>query len=91
VTEFNELFQSGFQAVIEAVVDSAASWKPRPGLDQELVDFLDKLTRPFLLLWVEHSQTLRLSTLETLAAMRTGMLSALLSSAMATTSSTPSS
>ena len=50
-----------------AVVDAAESWPPAPGSDQQLVDMLEKLTRPFLQLWVEHSQTLQLSTLETVA------------------------
>jgi hypothetical protein len=67
VTEFNHLFQSAYQAVIEAVVDSAAEWGAAPRRDQELVDLLETLTRPFLLLWVEHSRTLQLSTLETLS------------------------
>ncbi len=66
VTEFNHLFQSGYQAVVEAVVDSAAV-PSSASRDQELVDLLETLTRPFLKLWVEHSQTLQLSTLETIA------------------------
>jgi hypothetical protein len=65
VTEFNHLFQAGYQAVVEAVVDSAAAADPRSGRDQQLVDLLEALTRPFLALWVEHSQRLQLSTLET--------------------------
>jgi hypothetical protein len=67
VTEFNHLFEDGFQAVIETVIDSAASWPPAPRQDQELVDLLEKLTRPFLQLWIEHSQTLQLSGLEAVA------------------------
>jgi hypothetical protein len=65
VTEFNHLFQAGYQAVVEAMVDSAAAADPRSGRDQQLVDLLESLTRPFLALWVEHSQRLQLSTLET--------------------------
>jgi hypothetical protein len=66
VTEFNQLFQSAYQAVVGEVVDSAADWPPARGRDQQLVDLLETLTRPFLLLWIQHSQTLQLSTLETL-------------------------
>jgi hypothetical protein len=65
VTEFNQLFQAAYQAVVEAVVDAAAA--PAPGRDQKIVDLLEALTRPFLSLWVEHSQSLQLSTLEALA------------------------
>ncbi|HLJ93099.1 MAG TPA: hypothetical protein VKU02_07895, partial [Gemmataceae bacterium] len=67
VTEFNHLFQSAYQAVVEAVVDSAGAADPVTGHDQELVDLLETITRPFLTLWVEHSQTLQLSAVETIA------------------------
>src|SRR5581483_8537358 len=65
VTEFNQLFHLGYQSVVEAVVDSAATRALGPAQDQEVVDLLEALTRPFLQLWMEHSQTLQLSTLET--------------------------
>jgi hypothetical protein len=67
VTEFNHLFQAAYQAVVEAVVDSAGAADPVTGHDQELVDLLEALARPFLTLWVEHSQTLQLSAVETIA------------------------
>jgi hypothetical protein len=67
VTEFNHLFQSAYQAVVEAVVEAASPRGPGSHRDQEVVDLLESLARPFLLLWVEHSQTLQLSTLETVA------------------------
>jgi hypothetical protein len=40
---------------------------PSPARDQELVDLLEAITRPFLTLWVEHSQTLQLSAIEAYA------------------------
>jgi hypothetical protein len=67
VTEFNHLFQTGYQAVVEAIVDAAASQSPAPRRDQEVVDLLEALTRPFLALWVEHSKTLRLSVFESIS------------------------
>jgi hypothetical protein len=67
VTEFNHLFQSAYQAVVDAVVDAAASAQPSRTRDQEIVDLLETLTRPFLQLWVEHSQTLQLSSLDPLS------------------------
>src|SRR5207248_622198 len=63
VTEFNHLFQSAFQAVVECVVDSWATWGFEVG-EAGLVELLESLTEPFLGLWVEHSETLRLSALE---------------------------
>jgi hypothetical protein len=64
VTEFNHLFQAAFQAVVELVVESAFEWPASTARDQHLVDTLEALTRPFLRLWIEHSQSLQLSTLE---------------------------
>ncbi|HXG12165.1 MAG TPA: hypothetical protein VNK04_20590 [Gemmataceae bacterium] len=63
VTEFNQLFESAFRAVVERVVEAAPDWGVS---DRELVRLLEELTGPFLALWIEHSRTLRLSTLETL-------------------------
>lgn len=67
VTEFNHLFQAAYQAVVEAVVDAARPGNPVTARDQELVDLLEAITRPFLTLWVEHSQSLQLSAVETYA------------------------
>lgn len=66
VTEFNHLFQAAFQAVVETVVDSTSSWQPAPATDRQLAEVLEALTEPFLKLWIDHSRTLQLSTLETL-------------------------
>jgi hypothetical protein len=66
VTEFNHFFQAAYQAVVESVVASAPTWAaPRDG-DEELVAVLERLTAPFLTLWIEHSRSLQLSVLETL-------------------------
>jgi hypothetical protein len=64
MTEFNHFFQSAFQAVIENVVESAGRWEPEHASDEALVGVLERLTAPFLALWIEHSRTLRLSVLE---------------------------
>jgi hypothetical protein len=66
VTEFNHFFQAAYQAVVESVVDASATWPPEQGGDAQLVEVLERLTAPFLSLWIEHSRTLQLSVLETL-------------------------
>jgi hypothetical protein len=66
VTEFNHFFQAAYQAVVESVVDAAAAWPGEQGGDAPLVELLERLTAPFLSLWIEHSRTLQLSVLETL-------------------------
>ena len=57
VTEFNHFFQAAYQAVVESVVESAAGWPEEQAGDRELVAVLERLTAPFLALWVEHSRT----------------------------------
>ncbi len=68
VTEFNHYFQSAYQAVIENVVRSSIHWSGAAGEDGHIVDVLERLTTPFLALWIEHSRTLQLSVLEGVAA-----------------------
>jgi hypothetical protein len=67
VTEFNYFFQSAYQAVVENVVRSSASWGPEQGSDDHVVALLNRITAPFLALWIEHSRTLQLSVLEGVA------------------------
>ncbi|HWG44586.1 MAG TPA: hypothetical protein VN688_17550 [Gemmataceae bacterium] len=66
VTEFNHFFQAAYQSVVESVVESAPTWGSRHDSDEELVEVLERLTAPFLTLWIEHSRSLQLSVLETL-------------------------
>lgn len=63
VTEFDRLFFSGLTACVEALIDSSSEWA-NAGADVVLVNLLEVLTRPFVRLWTEHSQTVRLSALE---------------------------
>ncbi|MFO0929021.1 MAG: hypothetical protein U0736_18700 [Gemmataceae bacterium] len=67
VTEFNHFFQTAYQAVVENVVRSALEWPGELAGDDRLVDLLERLTAPFLALWIEHSRTLQLSVLEGVA------------------------
>ncbi|MBY0231021.1 MAG: hypothetical protein K2W96_17180, partial [Gemmataceae bacterium] len=64
VTEFNHFFQSAYQAVLENVVRSSRHWEGDAGTDEAIVELLERLTAPFLALWIEHSRTLQLSVLE---------------------------
>jgi hypothetical protein len=66
VTEFNHFFQAAFQATIESVIESAASWEDEHSEDAHLVEVLERLTAPFLTLWIDHSRSLQLSVLETI-------------------------
>ena len=68
VTEFNHFFQIAFQEVIETVVRSAEQWSADQTSDEALVNLLERLTAPFLALWIDHSRTIQLSVLESVAA-----------------------
>jgi len=74
VTEFDSLFENGYQAIVRAIVESASSWEAEPlaararDADHILVDVLQQLTERQLDRWLAHSRTLRLSVVEKLAA-----------------------
>ncbi|HMP05560.1 MAG TPA: hypothetical protein PJ982_04350 [Lacipirellulaceae bacterium] len=73
VTEFDALFENGYQAIVRAIVESAEQWHdvgPRGGkqdADHLLVDVLQQLTERQLDRWLAHSRTLRLSVVEKLS------------------------
>jgi hypothetical protein len=66
VTEFNHFFQAAYQSVVENVVRSSLTWTGPAREDDQVVDLLERLTAPFLALWIEHSRTLQLSVLESI-------------------------
>lgn len=74
VTEFDSLFENGYQAVVRAIVESSESWRVKRAsrrdadVDHILVDVLQQLTERQLDRWLAHSRTLRLSVVEKLAA-----------------------
>ncbi|RIK72910.1 MAG: hypothetical protein DCC67_18545 [Planctomycetota bacterium] len=73
VTEFDTLFENGYQAIVRAIVESAEGWdEPAPpgevrDVDHILVDVLQQLTERQLDRWLAHSRTLRLSVVEKIA------------------------
>lgn len=81
VTEFDGLFRAGFRSLVTSLVNSARSGEDRatkknePCRDREideavaedLIPLLERLTETLLGSWLAHSQTLRLSPLETVS------------------------
>ncbi|HMP18137.1 MAG TPA: hypothetical protein PKD72_14020 [Gemmatales bacterium] len=53
------------QGLTVHVARSSLRWKPEPPAAQ-LVNLLDSLAKPFLMLWIDHSHSVRLSTLESI-------------------------
>src|SRR5438128_8942813 len=64
VSEFNELFQTAFSAVLDSVLESAADWEPTAQADAHVAGLLEALAAPFQVVWVEYSRSLQLSFLE---------------------------
>jgi len=73
VTEFDRLFENGYQAIVRSMVASAKQWgedaerQEEEHVDHMLVDALQLLTEQQLVRWLGHSRTLRLSVVERLA------------------------
>ena len=73
VTEFDRLFESGYQAIVRSMIASAESWEASDAepsgspVDHLLVDALQQLTERQLDRWLKHSKTLRLNVVERLA------------------------
>jgi hypothetical protein len=61
ITEYDRLFQLGLQAAVDAVVGAGHRDKIDPA---RLVDALESVVEPFAVTWRDHSQTLRVATLE---------------------------
>jgi hypothetical protein len=72
VSEFDRLFEVGYKAVVESLVEVSRSWAISPEdrergrelADTDLVDVLEQVTESLLKQWLTHSRTLRLSVLE---------------------------
>lgn len=73
VTEFDQIFCIANKGMIECVVASVQGWVGREQVpegwdneqrDRELVNYLEQMIETMTQLWLDHSQTLRLSVLE---------------------------
>lgn len=72
-TEFDRLFQTGCQAIVQCVVSSSATWRPQgqkrplqlPPSESELIELLEEVLKRLLTCWIDHSRNIRLSVLET--------------------------
>ena len=75
VTEFDGLFRAGFRSLVSSLVDSAQQTQVDRTSDEssgeriadDLIPLLERLTETLLGSWLAHSQTLRLSPLETVS------------------------
>ncbi len=64
ITEFDRLFHAAFNAALEGLMQHARHWPAEQLADNQLVSVVSGLTEYYHALWIEHSDTMRLSTLE---------------------------
>ena len=65
VSEFDRLFRIALRSVVDTLLDSAREWeRDETAKTESLVEILRKIADSFLDIWVQHSQTLRLSAIE---------------------------
>jgi hypothetical protein len=65
VSEFDRLFRIALRSVVDTLLDAAREWEREHTAETEpLVEILRKIADSFLTIWVQHSQTLRLSAIE---------------------------
>ncbi|HJS07907.1 MAG TPA: hypothetical protein VJ809_09615, partial [Pirellulales bacterium] len=69
VTEFDRLFEVGYKAIVESLIESSLAWTTSfdtagDSADAQLIDALQQVTEALLSEWLSHSRTLRLSVLE---------------------------
>jgi hypothetical protein len=64
VSSFDQLFRTALTGVVETLLVAAADWGEDAGPDGPLSGMLFQLAEAFQELWVQHSQSLRLSVLE---------------------------
>lgn len=68
VSSFDQLFRTALTGVVETLLAAAATWgEDATGEEGPLADALFKIATEFQNLWHQHSQSLRLSVLETVA------------------------
>jgi hypothetical protein len=66
VTEFDRLFRIALKSTLEAVVQGSERWKAGRFSDEELIELVGSIVQLYLDQWLEHSSTMRLSSVEAL-------------------------
>src|SRR4030095_9803191 len=68
VSSFDQLFRTALTGVVGTLLDAAATWNPNTtGEGGPLASALEEIADQFQDLWQQHSQSLRLSVLETVS------------------------
>ena len=66
VTEFDRLFRIALRNTLECVIKASGDWKGGRFSDEDLIEIVGTIVENYLDQWLEHSNTMRLSTVEAL-------------------------
>jgi hypothetical protein len=66
VTEFDRLFRIALRNSLECVVRASEDWKGGRFTNEELIEIVGEIVELYLDQWLEHSSTMRLSSVEAL-------------------------
>lgn len=66
VTEFDRLFRIALRNTLECVVRASRDWKGGRFTNEELIEIVGEIVELYLDQWLEHSSTMRLSSVEAL-------------------------
>ena len=66
VTEFDKLFRTALRNSLEFVAHSAQDWNNQTFQDEDLINLFGRVVDEYAEQWLQHSQTMRLTTVEEL-------------------------
>jgi len=64
ITEFDRLLEHGLSSLLNVVLSASRRWKAADRTDRRLNQLFTAITEPYMELWMKHSGTMRLSTVE---------------------------
>jgi hypothetical protein len=64
ITEFDRLFQISLRSALETLLRSAKRWRSGRFSPEEMIDVVSELVDPYQALWIKHSNTMRLSSVD---------------------------
>ena len=66
VTEFDKLFRTALRNSLEFLIHSSQRWDPSSFQDEDLINLFGRIVDEYAEQWLQHSQTMRLTTVEEL-------------------------
>ena len=64
ITEFDRLVEHGLSSLLQVVLSASRCWRAADRTDRSLTQLFSAIVEPYMELWMKHSATMRLSTVE---------------------------